>query len=104
MRSTGDHKSHKTSLDLCKNCACFGVACAITLSNVDPAKIYVLVLDRNPKSAHFIGEILHSSGYRVSVTTHQSEAVALGAHLRFVKNFAGLLYFFMEERAACCGR
>src|ERR1700680_2376797 len=23
------------------------------------------------------------------------------AHLRFVKNFAGLLYFFMEERAAC---
>ena len=26
------------------------------------------------------------------------------AHLRFVKNFAGLLYFFMEERAACCGR
>ena len=28
----------------------------------------------------------------------------IGAHLRFVKNFAGLLYFFMEERAACCGR
>ena len=27
-----------------------------------------------------------------------------GAHLRFVKNFAGLLFFFMEERAACCGR
>jgi len=26
------------------------------------------------------------------------------AHLRFVKNFAGLLYFFMEERPACCGR
>ena len=26
------------------------------------------------------------------------------AHLRFVKIFAGLLYFFMEERAACCGR
>ena len=26
------------------------------------------------------------------------------AHLRFVKNFAGLLFFFMEERAACCGR
>jgi hypothetical protein len=22
----------------------------------------------------------------------------------FVKNFAGLLYFFMKERAACCGR
>ena len=27
-----------------------------------------------------------------------------GAHLRFVKNFAGLPFFFMEERAACCGR
>jgi hypothetical protein len=26
------------------------------------------------------------------------------AHLRFVKNFAGLPFFFMEERAACCGR
>jgi hypothetical protein len=30
--------------------------------------------------------------------------MARRAHLRFVKNFAGLLYFFMEERAACCGR
>jgi len=50
---------------------------------VDPAKIYVLVLDRNPKSAHFIGEILHSSGYRVSVTTHQSEAVALAKEKLF---------------------
>ena len=28
----------------------------------------------------------------------------VGAHLRFVKLFAGLLLFFMEERAACCGR
>src|SRR5208282_3601262 len=27
-----------------------------------------------------------------------------GAYLRFVKLFAGLLLFFMEERAACCGR
>ena len=27
-----------------------------------------------------------------------------GAHLRFVKIFSGLLLFFMEERAACCGR
>jgi hypothetical protein len=26
------------------------------------------------------------------------------AHLLFVKNFAGLPFFFMEERAACCGR
>jgi DNA-binding NtrC family response regulator len=44
---------------------------------VDPAKICVLVLDRNPKSAHSIGQVLKSIGYQVSVTTHQSEAVAL---------------------------
>jgi DNA-binding NtrC family response regulator len=44
---------------------------------VDPAKICVLVLDRNPKSAHSIAQVLGSIGYQVSVTTHQSEAVAL---------------------------
>jgi DNA-binding NtrC family response regulator len=44
---------------------------------VDPSKICVLVLDRNPKSAHSIGQVLKSVGYQVSVTTHQSEAVAL---------------------------
>jgi SEFIR domain len=33
-----------------------------------------------------------------------SQQVLAGAHLRFVKNFAGLPFFFMEERAACCGR
>ena len=44
---------------------------------MDPAKICILVLDRNPKSAHSIGQVLQSIGYQVSVTTHQSEAVAL---------------------------
>ena len=44
---------------------------------MDPAKICVLVLDRNPKSAHSIAQVLGSIGYQVSVTTHQSEAVAL---------------------------
>ena len=44
---------------------------------MDPAKIYILVLDRNPKSAHSIGQILKSIGYQVSVTSHQAEAIAL---------------------------
>jgi CheY-like chemotaxis protein len=50
---------------------------------VDPAKIYILVLDRNPKSANSIGELLKSIGYQVSVTTHQSEAVALAEEKLF---------------------
>ena len=44
---------------------------------MDPAKICVLVLDRNAKSANSIGQMLKSVGYQVSVTTHQSEALAL---------------------------
>ena len=44
---------------------------------VDAAKIHILVLDRNPKSAHSIGQILRSIGYQVFVTTHQTEAMAL---------------------------
>jgi DNA-binding NtrC family response regulator len=58
---------------------------------VDPAKIHILVLDRNPKSAHSIGQILKSIGYQVFVTTHQSEAVALAEEKLFnvvVKAFA----------------
>jgi DNA-binding NtrC family response regulator len=50
---------------------------------VDPAKIHILVLDRNPKSAHSIGQILKSIGYQVFVTTHQSEAVALAEEKLF---------------------
>jgi DNA-binding NtrC family response regulator len=47
------------------------------IQDVDPAKICILVLDRNPKSAHQIGQTLKATGYQVSVTTHRSEAVAL---------------------------
>jgi DNA-binding NtrC family response regulator len=58
--------------------------------DVDPAKICILVLDRNPKSAHSIGQTLKSIGYQVSVTTHRSEAVALADEKLFnvvVKSF-----------------
>jgi DNA-binding NtrC family response regulator len=44
---------------------------------VDVAKIHILVLDRNSKSAQSIGQILKSIGYQVSVTSHQAEAIAL---------------------------
>jgi DNA-binding NtrC family response regulator len=57
---------------------------------VDPAKICILVLDRNPKSAHSIGQTLKSIGYQVSVTTDRSEAVALADEKLFnvvVKSF-----------------
>ena len=50
---------------------------------VDPANIYILVLDRDPKSAHSIGQILKPIGYKVSVTTHQPEAVALAEEKLF---------------------
>jgi two-component system C4-dicarboxylate transport response regulator DctD len=57
---------------------------------VDPTKICILVLDRNPKSAHSIGQTLKPIGYQVSVTTHRSEAVALADEKLFnvvVKSF-----------------
>ena len=44
---------------------------------MEAAKIHILVLDRNPKSAHSIGQILKSIGYQVFVTTRQTEAIAL---------------------------
>jgi len=44
---------------------------------MDPAKIHILVLDRNLKSAYSIRQILVSIGYQVFVTTHESEAAAL---------------------------
>src|SRR5271166_5180681 len=47
--------------------------------------------------------IAEYSGYLISRTS-QGVSGQGGAHLRFVKLFAGLLLFFMEERAACCGR
>src|SRR5260370_7779670 len=62
--------------DMRKSCACLPIA-VHTTCGVDPAKIHILVLDRNPKSAHSIGQILKPIGYQVFVTTHQSEAVSL---------------------------
>lgn len=58
--------------------------------DVDPAKICILVLDRNPQSAQSIGQTLKSIGYQVFVTTHRSEAVALADEKLFnvvVKSF-----------------
>ena len=57
----------------------------------------------------------NSSGFDARTLRELAEAVEQNAtlierawneraHLRFVKLFAGLLLFFMEERAACCGR
>src|SRR5260221_8427794 len=65
-----------------KSCACLPIA-VHTTCGVDPSKIHILVLDRNPKSAHSIGQILKSIGYQVFVTTHQSEAVALAEEKLF---------------------
>jgi DNA-binding NtrC family response regulator len=65
-----------------KNCTCLPIAVQ-AISYVDLAKIYILVLDRSTKSAHSIGQILKSIGYRVAVTTHQSEAVALAKEQLF---------------------
>jgi len=50
---------------------------------MDPAKIHILVLDRNLKSAYSIRQILVSIGYQVFVTTHESEAVALAERKLF---------------------
>ncbi len=44
---------------------------------MDVAKIHILVLDRNSKSAQSIGQILKSIGYQVSVTSNQADAIAL---------------------------
>lgn len=57
---------------------------------VDLGKIYILVLDRNPKSANSTAQILKSIGCQVFVATHESEALALTEHQLFnliVKSF-----------------
>ena len=59
-----------------KICACLAIA-VHTTCDVDPAKIHILVLDRNTKSAHSIGQILKSIGYQVFVSTYQAEAIGL---------------------------
>jgi DNA-binding NtrC family response regulator len=59
-----------------KICTCLAIAVQ-AIFGVDLTKICILVLDRSPKSAQSIGQMLESTGYQVSVTTHQSEAMAL---------------------------
>jgi DNA-binding NtrC family response regulator len=56
--------------------------CNLTFG-VDAAKIHILVLDRNSKSAHSIGQILKSIGYQVFVTTNQADAIALAEEKLF---------------------
>jgi len=50
---------------------------------VDLAKIYILVLDGNPKSANSTGQVLKSIGCQVFVTTYESEAIALSEQQLF---------------------
>jgi DNA-binding NtrC family response regulator len=50
---------------------------------MDFAKICILVLDRNAKSAHSIEKVLSSIGCQVSVATHQAEALALAERQLF---------------------
>src|SRR5260370_25845927 len=60
----------------CRMCACL-LGPVYSSFGVDVAKIHILVLDRNSKSAQSIGQIIKSIGYQVSVTSHQAEAIAL---------------------------
>jgi DNA-binding NtrC family response regulator len=57
---------------------------------VDLAKIYILVLDGNPKSANSTAQVLKSMGCQVFVATHESEALTLAEQQLFnliVKSF-----------------
>jgi len=57
---------------------------------VDPSKIHILVLERDPVAARAIRAILDPLGYQVSIATGESEAVALAEEKLFnlvVKSF-----------------
>src|SRR5438132_7963415 len=63
---------------------------AILLFAVDPAKIQILVLDRNPASARAICNFLKPAGYQVSVASNEPDALALTEQRLFnlvVKSF-----------------
>src|SRR5215469_12162404 len=65
------------------------VACIQTLC-VDLSKIYILLLDGNPKSANSTAQVLKSMGCQVFVATHESEALTLAEQQLFnlvVKSF-----------------
>ena len=46
---------------------------------MDPARIHILVLDRDPVSARSIRDILARIGYQVSVASHESDALHLAS-------------------------
>ena len=57
---------------------------------MDPTRIHILVFDRDPSSARDLRNSLAAIGYKISVTSHQSEAVSLAAEKLFnvvVKSF-----------------
>ncbi|MFZ3377754.1 MAG: sigma-54 dependent transcriptional regulator [Chthoniobacterales bacterium] len=57
---------------------------------MDPTKIHILVLDRDPSSARGLRNPLATIGYKVSVTSHESEAVLMASEKLFnvvVKSF-----------------
>jgi DNA-binding NtrC family response regulator len=57
---------------------------------VDPAKIHILVLDRDPEAARAIADTLVPRGYRVSLASTESEALAIAEEKLFnlvVKSF-----------------
>ena len=57
---------------------------------MDPSKIHILVLERDPVAARAIRAILDPLGYQVSIATGESEAVALAEEKLFnlvVKSF-----------------
>lgn len=57
---------------------------------VDTTKIHVLILDRDRASARVLHEVLSAAGYNVTVTSHESDAVAAAGQEAFnivVKSF-----------------
>ena len=57
---------------------------------MDPSRIHILVLDRDPNAARVIADTLTPCGYRVSLASEQSEALALAEEKLFnlvVKSF-----------------
>src|SRR5713226_2102412 len=57
---------------------------------MDPTKIHILILDRDPSSARGLRNSLAAIGYKLSVTSHESEAVSMASEKLFnlvVKSF-----------------
>lgn len=57
---------------------------------MDATKIHILILDRDRASARILHDALSAAGYNVTVTSHESDAVAAAGHEAFnivVKSF-----------------